>query len=181
MPASATRSSTLIDHLTPDAVYGAFPEEALDEGRDAVEQGRVSRPDLRPARADAVVVGADRRAHRARVAWIDDGFFSSCTCGARRCGHAAALGLLLLGEARLTEAEDEKPATSPREAERQRRASRGASELFEIRRRPGGKQGVLGEYEVSSPSSRAYRVTLRALDAAHNGCNCPDFAVYSNG
>ena len=121
-------------------------------------------------------MGADRRAHRARVAWSEDGLFSSCTCGARGCGHAAALGLLLLGEARPTEAEDAKPATSPLEAERQRRVSRGSSELFEIRRRP-GKQGVLGEYEVSSPSSRAYQVTLRALDAAHNGCNCPDFAT----
>jgi len=177
MPASAKPSFTLLDHLTPDVVYGAFPEDALGEGRDAAEHGRVSRPDLRSARADAVVVGADRRAHRARLAWIEDGLLASCTCGARHCGHAAALGLLLLGEARFMKPEDEAPATAPREAERQRRVARGASELFEIRRRPGGKQGVLGRYEVSSPSSRAYQVTLRALDAAHNGCNCPDFAT----
>jgi superfamily II DNA or RNA helicase len=178
MPAAPVpRIPALIERLTPDVVYGAFPEEALGEGRDAVEQGRVARPDLRPARADAVVVGADRRAHRARLAWIDDGLFSSCTCGAKRCGHAAALGLLLLGEARPPEAGDEKAAASPREAERQRRISRGASELFDIRRRSGGRQGLLGEYEVASPSSRAYRVTLRALDAAHNGCDCPDFAT----
>lgn len=178
MSAAAPRVPTLIERLTPDVVYRAFPEEALGEGRDAVELGRVSRPDLRLARADAVVVGADRRAHRARLAWIDDGLFSSCTCSSRRCGHAAALGLLLLGEARPAQAEDEKAATSPREAERQRRVSRGASELFEIRRRSGGRRGLLlGEYQVASPSSRAYHVTLRALDAAHNGCTCPDFAT----
>jgi len=177
MPAAAARSPTLIERLTPDVVYGAFQEEALGEGRDAVEQARVSRPDLRTARADAVVVGADRRAHRARLAWIDDRLFSSCTCGAKRCGHASALGLLLLGEARPAEDEDEEAAASPRDAERQRRESRGASELFEIRRRPGGRQGLLGEYQVASPSSRAYHVTLRALDAAHNGCTCPDFAT----
>jgi superfamily II DNA or RNA helicase len=177
MPAAASRMPTLIERLTPDVVYGAFPEEALGEGRDAVELGRVSRPDLRSARADAVVVGADRRAHRARLAWLDDSLFSSCTCGARRCGHAAALGVLLLGEARPAEAEDERAATLPREAERQRRVSRGASELFEIRPRPGGQRGLLGEYQVASPSSRAYHVTLRALEAAHNGCNCPDFAT----
>ncbi len=177
MPAAAARSPTLIESLTPDVVYGAFQEEALGEGRDAVEQGRVSRPDLRPARADAVVVGADRRAHRARLAWIDDKLFSSCTCGAKRCGHTAGLGLLLLGEARPAGAEDEKVAASPRDAERRRRESRGASELFEIRRPPGGRQGLLGEYQVASPSSRAYHVALRALDATHNGCTCPDFAT----
>lgn len=177
MPAVAPRPSTLVDRLTPDVVYGVFQEEALGEGRDAVEQGRVSRPDLRSARADAVIVGGDRRVHRARLAWIDEGLFSSCTCGEKRCGHAAALGLLLLGEARPAEAEGEEAAVTPREAERQRRVSRGASELFEIRRRPRRGQGILGEYQVASPSSRAYRVTLRALDAAHNGCDCPDFAT----
>ncbi|ABS27491.1 Non-specific serine/threonine protein kinase [Anaeromyxobacter sp. Fw109-5] len=179
MPAAspAPRVPALIERLAPDVVYDAFLEEALADGRAAVEQGRVSRPDVRPARADAVVVGADRRVHRARLAWMDDGLFSSCTCGTKRCSHAAALGLLLLGEARPAEGEDDEPAASPREAERQRRVSRGASELFEIRRRPGGRQGLFGEYEVASPSSRAYRVTLRALDAAHNGCDCPDFAT----
>jgi hypothetical protein len=90
---------TLLDRLTPDAVYGAFAEPAFAEGRDAVERGRVSRPDVRPARAEAVVVGADRRSHRARLALVDDEVTSSCTCGAKRCGHAAALGLILLGEA----------------------------------------------------------------------------------
>ena len=178
MPAApAPRVPALVDRLTADVVHGVFSPEAIAQGRDAVEQGRVSRPDLRAARADAVVVGADRRAHRARLAFIDEGLFSSCTCGAKRCGHAAALGLLLVGESRPDEAEDGEAAISPREAELRRRVSRGASELFDIRRRPGGGQGLLGEYEVASPSSRAYRVTLRALDAAHNGCECPDFAT----
>jgi superfamily II DNA or RNA helicase len=175
--APAPRVPALIDRLTPEIVHGAFPDGALAEGREAVGRGRVSRPDLRQARADAVVAGGDRSAHRARLAWIDGGLFSSCTCGARRCGHAAALGLLLLGEARPADPEDERAAASPREAERRRRVARGASELFEIRRPPGARRGVLGEYDVASPSSRAYRVTLRALDLAHNGCDCPDFAT----
>lgn len=166
---------TLIDRLTPDAVYGAFAEQALAGGRDAVERGRVSRPDLRATRADAVVVGADRRSYRARLALVDAGFSWGCTCGAKRCEHAAALGLLLVGEARPAGDEGEAVAASPRDAELRRRESRGASELFQIRRRPGGQQGLLGEYEVASPSSRAYLVALRALDAAHNGCTCPDF------
>jgi len=177
MPTAASRVPTLVDHLTPEVLYGAFREEALGEGREAVEQGHVSRPDLRPSRADAVVVGVDRRAQRARLAFVDGGLLSSCTCGANRCGHAAALGLLLVGEARPAEADERTAATSPREVERQRRASRGASELFEVRRRPGARQGLLGEYEVASPSSRAYHVTLRSLDAAHNGCDCLDFGT----
>jgi hypothetical protein len=47
MPAAAPRIPAVIERLTPGVVYGAFPKEALGEGRGAVEQGRVSRPDLR--------------------------------------------------------------------------------------------------------------------------------------
>jgi len=99
MPKAAPQP-TLIDCLTPAALYGAFAEQVLAEGRDAVERGRVSRPLLRPARAEAVVVGADRRSHRARLLLADDDVAWSCSCGANRCEHAAALGLLLVGEAR---------------------------------------------------------------------------------
>jgi len=174
---STPAQPTLVDQLTSDVVYGHFGEQPLAEGRAAVERGRVSRPDIRPARAEAVVVGEDRRTHRARLALAGDGVLSSCTCGTRRCGHAAALGLVLVGEARFA-GEDESPEpASPREAERRRRESRGASELFQIRRRPGGGKALLGEYEVASPSARAYLVALRALDAPHNGCSCPDFAT----
>ncbi len=168
---------TLIDRLTPELVYGAFAEPALTEGRTAVERGRVSRPNLRAARAEAIVVGGDRRSHRARLALADGEVTSWCSCGASWCRHAAALGLMLVGEARPEEAEEEGGPASPREAERRRRESRGSSELFEIRRLGGSRQGLLGEYQVASPSSRAYLVTLRALDAAHNGCTCPDFAT----
>ena len=141
MPASAPRSATLIDRLTPDVVYGAFLEKALDEGRDAVERGRVSRPDLRPVRADAVVVGADRRAHRARVAWMEDGLFSSCSCGDRRCGHAAALALLLLAR-RARGCRGRRSRRRRRSATRNGSAgSRGRLGAVRIRRRPGEGRG----------------------------------------
>ncbi|WP_242394322.1 DEAD/DEAH box helicase [Anaeromyxobacter oryzisoli] len=175
MLASAARLPTLVERLTPDVVYAAFREEALADGRDAVEHGRVSRPDLRLARADAVVVGGDRRVRRARLTWGGEGLSASCTCGEPWCGHAAALALLLIGDVQLAPGEDEEALASPRDAERRRRESRGASELFEIRRRPSGRHALLGEYQVASPSSRAYDVTLRALDDAHNGCTCPDY------
>jgi len=167
----------LLDHLTADAVYGAFASQALAEGRDTVERGRVSRPKIGVARAEALAVGPDRRSHRARLAIANDGLSASCTCGAKGCGHAAALALLLLGESQAA-ATDQSPApASPREVERRRRESRGASELFEIRRRAGSRQGLLGAYEVASPSSRAYVVAIRALDQPHNECECPDFAT----
>ena len=166
----------LLDRLTPEALYLAFPEQALALGREAVERGRVARPAIKVARAEAVVAGAGRRMHRARLSLVDDEVRPSCTCGAKQCAHAAALGLLMLGEAQAAGAGEEDEAAPPREVERRRRESRGASELFEIRRRLGG-QGIRGEYEVASPSSRAYLVTLRALDLAHNGCTCPDFAT----
>ncbi len=176
MPKAAPQRD-LLDCLDSDAVYGTFGEQAIAAGREAVERGRVSRPDVRAARAEAVVVGSDRRSHRARLAWVNGRLLASCGCGSPGCGHAAALGLLLVGEAGQAGANEPPAPSSPREAERRRRESRGASELFEIRRRPGGRQQLLGEYQVASPSSRAYLVTLRALDAAHNGCTCPDFAT----
>ncbi len=175
--AKAAPKPTLLDSLTPEVVYRVFPEQALLEGRESVERGRVSRPDLRGARAEAVVVGGDRRSHRARLALTGDELISWCSCGRSWCQHAAALGLLLVGEARSDDAEEVPEAATPRQAERQRREARGASELFEIRRRPNSRPGILGEYQVASPSSRAYQVTLRTLDAAQNGCSCPDFAA----
>ncbi len=176
MPKSASLPN-LLERLTPDAIFEAFAEPALAEGRDAVESGRVARPDVTAARADAVVAGADRRSHRARLTLVEDEVTSSCSCGAKGCGHAAALGLLLAGESRPEASDAAEEPVSAREAERRRRESRGASELFEIRRRSGGRPGVLGEYEVASPSSRAYLVALRTLDALHNDCTCPDFAT----
>lgn len=74
--AKAAPKPTLLDSLTPEVVYRVFPEQALLEGRESVERGRVSRPDLRGARAEAVVVGGDRRSHRARLALTGDELIS---------------------------------------------------------------------------------------------------------
>jgi len=167
----------LIDRLTTAAVASSFGERALAEGKAAIEHGRISRPAVRPRRVEAVVVGADRRSHRARLVLVGDEIAPSCTCGAKACGHAAGLGLLLVGDVQAEVTDDEAAPGAPREVERRRREARGASELFDIRRRAGGGQGLLGEYRVASPSSRAYLVTLRALDVPHNGCTCLDFAT----
>jgi len=78
MPTTAAQP-TLLDDLTLEAVHLAFPESAREAGRSSVERGRVSRPSVRPVRADAVVVGADRRSHRTRLALANGGLTSSCS------------------------------------------------------------------------------------------------------
>jgi uncharacterized Zn finger protein len=176
MPVAARGAAVpnILDRMTADVIHGAFPEEVLAAAREAVFAGRVSRPSLAPTRADAAVADGGRVV-RARLFWSGDRLGSSCGCGDRRCAHAAALALLLLGEARPEKDGPAEPPPSQRDEERRRRQARGSSELFEIERR-GGK-GLYGDYQVSSPSSQAYLVTLRSLDAPHNGCSCPDFAT----
>lgn len=173
-----TASPDLLTHLSRESALERFSGPALAAGRAAVVAGRVSRPALATRRAMAVV-GEGRRSARTALRLTRDAVTADCSCGAAWCEHAAALALLLRGDALDEGQAGEEPAAapSPRDAERQRRVARGASELFEIRRRSGGGQGLLGEYEVASPSSRAYAVTVRALDAPHNGCTCPDFAT----
>ena len=168
----------LLAHLSDDAVLDRFSEPSLTAGRVALGAGRVSRPALTARRAMAVV-GEGRRSARTALRLSRDTLTVDCSCGAAWCGHAAALALLLRGDSPEDggAGEESRAAPSLRDAERQRRVARGASELFEIRRQHGRGQGLLGEYEVASPSSRAYDVTLRALDAPHNGCTCPDFAT----
>jgi len=168
----------LLAHLSDDAVLDRFSEPALSAGRVALGDRRVSRPALTARRALAVV-GEGRRSARTALRLSRGSLTADCSCGAAWCGHAAALALLLRGDSPEDggAGEESRAAPSLRDEERQRRVARGASELFEIRRRHGRGQGLLGEYEVASPSSRAYDVTLRALDAPHNGCTCPDFAT----
>ncbi|HET9595370.1 MAG TPA: SNF2-related protein, partial [Anaeromyxobacteraceae bacterium] len=177
MPPS--RAPTLVDHLSASSLEATFAEDALGAGREAVTGGRVSRPALRASSAEAVVVAADRRRHRARLRLVRGALDPSCTCGDRGCAHAAALGLLLVGDEASGRADEETDSPTLRDAELRRREARGSSELFEIRRL-GGAQ-LVGRYEVTSPSARAYQVTLRALDARHNGCSCADFATNQLG
>ena len=174
LAAPGAPAPNILDRLTASVIGAAFPEEALAAAHEAVRAGRVSRPALAPARADAAVADGGRVV-RARLFWSGDRLLSSCSCGDRRCAHAAALALVLIGEARPEEDGPAKPPPSQRDEERRRRRARGGSELFEIERL--GGQGLYGEYQVSSPSSQRYQVTLRALDAAHNGCSCPVFAT----
>jgi SNF2-related domain/Helicase conserved C-terminal domain len=171
---------SLVERLTPEVVLAWLPDELTDDARRDVERGRVARPAITTRSVRAVV--ADERLGRveARIEWGVDGPSSRCECGARAgdvCVHAAALGLMLVGDAvpRLAAVSKGGPPGSLAERELEVRRERGASELFTVKAHPGTR--VYGRYEVRSPSSRSYEVTLRALDEPHNGCTCPDLAT----
>lgn len=86
----------MADHVTEAALEALFSPEALAEGRAAVAAGRVFRPSLRGAHADALVEGADQQRHHVRLGWSVLGLGAACSCGVGRCPHGAALGLFLL-------------------------------------------------------------------------------------
>lgn len=128
----------------------------------------------------AVVADEELERVDVRSEWGLDGPVSNCECGARAgevCGHAAALGLLLVGDAvpRGAAVAEGGPPGSLAERELHVRRDRGASELLAVKAHPATK--FSGHYDVHSPSSRSYEVTLRALDEPHNGCACPDLAT----
>jgi superfamily II DNA or RNA helicase len=170
-----TRQPAFIDFLNGTVIHGCFSSEALARGREAAARGLVSRPRLLSARAEAVVALPDDVPHQVRLRSGNHGLESCCGCGERLCAHGAALALLLAGEVGRVDPESDPQGQTPRDVERRRREARGASELFQIERL--GGEGLFGRYRVASPSARDYEVGLRALDAYHNGCSCPDFAT----
>ncbi len=179
--------ASLLDRLTPEVVLGWIPVELDDEARADIERGRVTRPSITTSVIQAIVADPKRGRVRVRLEWGTNEPVSTCECDARQgrpCRHAAALALMLVGEAAPRAARDEASgpssgvqslAISLAERERAVRRDRGASELFTVIPQRGTH--VYGRYEVESPSSRAYEVVLRALDAPHNGCTCPDLAT----
>lgn len=180
----AKQKNTLVERLTAHCVAEWLPESIAELGRLDVERGRVARPVIRASRIHAVVADARRGRVRVEIVWDLDGPVSACECGSRRrgpCRHAAALALLVTGMALPATARprDGGEIADPAAFERQVRRERGASELFLVMAPASGE--VYGTYEVSSPSSRRYQVTIRALDAAHNGCTCPDFETNTLG
>ena len=167
-------STTVLDELSRRPPHLWLSARALDRGAERVTRGEVTRPTVTDSCAAAIV--RDRRAGkvRAELRLGPEGLTPRCRCRARAgdCEHVAALALLLTGGAMRAEGDGE-PA-EPAELERQRRAERARSGLFEVV--PEGSK-VYGGYEVRSPSGRSYRVVLRALDEAHSGCTCQDFAT----
>ncbi|MGC4121994.1 MAG: SNF2-related protein [Myxococcales bacterium] len=169
----------LLDHLRHHGLGDAFPPDALDSGAAAVGQGRVSRPRVTGPRAAAYVADDRLGRCRAELRVGPDGLAGECSCGRLHCHHLAALSLMLTGGALPGANADDGSrgaATDPKHGERQRRAERARSGLFEVA--PLDRDAApYGRYQVSSPSGRTYLVTLRAFDQAHNSCTCQDFAL----
>jgi superfamily II DNA or RNA helicase len=171
---------SLVDRLTPEVVFAWVPDALTDDARGDVERGRVARPAISTSAIRAVVVDDRLGPVEVRIVWALTGPVSSCECGAGHngaCRHAAAVGLMLVGDAVPGRAAGREgpPTQSIAEREREVRQGRGASELFTVTPRPG--TAVYGAYGVESPSSRSYEVVIRALDEPHNGCTCPDLAT----
>jgi superfamily II DNA or RNA helicase len=178
MEARRAQPLTIIDRLTPEAVFMWVPMELMDAAQEDVARRRLAKPRILSQRVEAVVADPKRGRVTTQIYWGISGPVAACECGAsdesRPCRHAAALAFLLVGAAERIE-DEPPPALSAAEREREVRRARGRSELFEVRAFPGTK--IYGRYEVSSPSARRYEVTLRALDEPHNGCTCPDLAT----
>ena len=173
----------LIERLTPGVVLSWVPEGLLEDARRVIAEGRVARPAIRRGEVEAIVADTRRGIVRVRIGWGATGPVAVCECRAGRgvvCVHAAAVGLILVGElgSKKMEASDlEAPLAAPSRAasEIAVRRERGASDLFWVRLLAGGP--MFGRHEVRSPSSNRYEVVIRALDEPHNGCSCPDFAT----
>src|SRR5258706_9788114 len=141
----------LIDRLSPEVVAGWLPAAVVEAGREIVERGRVARPAIRETSIQALVADGRRGRVRVRLGWDGDGPVARCECGRRAqpCAHAAAVALLLIGEA--TRDDDDEREDAPRslaEEELARRRERGASELFAVTPHPTAR--VYGRYDVAS-------------------------------
>ena len=152
-------------------------QRSIDAANEDLAHGRLSKPALKRQSVAAYVGDAKKGRVRVRIDVDEQGVTAHCECGgagARPCRHAVALELLLVGDGQRRE-EDEVAGATLEETERRRREQRAASELFEVERLLGG--AVYARYAVRSPSSERYEVAIRALDAPHNDCTCPDFAT----
>ena len=89
MPAEpARRTARLAERLSLEAVERAFPAAALAQARLVIDQGRLSRPDLRGQKVESIVVGDDRIARRVQLGWNERGLTTACTCGERQGPHS---------------------------------------------------------------------------------------------
>ncbi len=167
----------IIEQLSAEVVGNWISEELAEKAREDIAAGRVAKPRFRQDTVDAVVGNGTGDPVRIRLLWAG-GPAVACECGARGgdpCRHAAALALMLSGDAPPASAdlEDGRRLGSPVDEERRRRQERGASGLFRVRARQ--VTGLFGTYHVASPSGRAYEIIIRSLERPENSCVCSDF------
>ena len=172
----------ILEQLSPEVVGGWISDALADEAREDVAAGRVAKPRFRRTMVEAMVGNPDGEPVRTRLEWAGRPVVV-CQCGvagSEPCRHAAALALMLAGEASRAsrtaspdEADGERAVGSAADDERRVRGERGASGLFRVRARQ--ISGIFGTYHVASPSGRGYEVIARSLEHLENSCACSDF------
>lgn len=148
----------IIERFSAEIIGSWIPEGLAEEAREDIAAGRVAKPRFRRDAVEAVVGSGAGEPVRIRLLW-EGGPAVACECGARGgdpCRHAAALALMLAGDAPPGSAEDEegnRRLGSPVDEERRRRQERGASGLFRVRARQ-----VTGHFGTAEdPALRARR------------------------
>jgi superfamily II DNA or RNA helicase len=160
--------------LRPERLVSLASDRIVGRGVEYARGGRVT--DLREdGRAlEARVAGTRSEPYLVRIEYDGDELIPSCSCPfdwEPFCKHAIAALAARSGVG-------EKPATpidEVRELElhvRRRRAETGGFKF-----RPLSGDGLLGAFEVRSPSGERYEVWVRSFAERLNRCSCPDFAA----
>ncbi|MBN1770304.1 MAG: SWIM zinc finger family protein [Deltaproteobacteria bacterium] len=160
--------------LRPEALAALASERIVARGIAYARAGRVQELREQGRRLEARVLGSNKEPYLVRLEHDGEELVPSCTCPfdwEPFCKHAVAV---LAARARI-EAAPARPAASVRELELHVRRRRGETGGFRFRTLTG--DGVLGSFEVRSPSGERYEVWVRSFAERLNRCSCPDYAT----
>ncbi|NMC68712.1 MAG: DEAD/DEAH box helicase family protein [Myxococcales bacterium] len=160
--------------LRPETLAALASERIVARGIAYARAGRVEELREHGGRLEARVLGSHKEPYLVRVEHDGEELVPTCTCPfdwEPFCKHAIAVLAARAG----VEAAPERPAESVRELELHVRRRRGETGGFKFRRLSG--DGVVGSFEVRSPSGERYEVWVRSFADRLNRCSCLDYAT----
>jgi superfamily II DNA or RNA helicase len=160
--------------LRPEALAELASDRIVARGIAYARAGRVEELREHGRTLEARVLGSSKEPYLVRIEHDGEELVPTCTCPfdwEPFCKHAVAT---LAARARI-EAGPERPGESVRELELHVRRRRGETGGFKFRSLSG--DGVLGAFEVRSPSGERYEVWIRSFAERLNRCSCPDYAT----
>jgi len=177
-PMARTKALTVIRRspfvLRPESLANLASDRIVGRGIEYARAGRVEGLIDNGRTLEARVVGTRSEPYLVRIEHDGDELVASCTCPfdwEPFCKHAMAA---IAARSGLSE-KPRTPIDDVRELElhvRRRRAETGGFKF-----RPLTGDGVLGSFEVSSPSGERYEVWMRSYSERLNRCTCPDYSV----